>query len=284
MPVATLVKFVQGASVGTPGVSLIGVTGTGVQVSNGGTNPTPDPGTWVFTVLGVPSASAVLTGVVQSGSTPTWNFTPDVAGTYVVQLEVTDDTTGATSTDVRSFGIYTSLGAPYLIPSFTGNSQSMNFGGQPTGWDKYMEAWLNLVVALASAAVAPFPAVIPIVTGVFGAGTSTPTRAGGLVISLAGFPASLGSLNRHLTFYADIETTTGTAHVQLYDVTASAVVTGTPLTTTALVNTEASAALTVGASPDFVSGDSYEVDVWITGGGSSDRATVTNARIVVTYS
>lgn len=149
MSVVTLVKFVQGASIGTPGVSLIGVTGTTVQVSNGGTNPSPDPGTWTFTVLGVPSASAVPTGVVQSGSTPTWNFVPDVAGTYVVQLQVTDNTTGATSTDVRSFGIYTSLGSPYLIPSFTASPPSLNFGGQATGWDKYMEAWLNLLVSLA---------------------------------------------------------------------------------------------------------------------------------------
>ena len=76
MAVSCLVKFVQGATIGTPGVALIGVAGTAVTVSNGGTNPSPDPGTWTFTVLGVPSASAVPTGVVQSGSTQTWTFTP----------------------------------------------------------------------------------------------------------------------------------------------------------------------------------------------------------------
>jgi hypothetical protein len=148
MAVSCLVKYVQGASIGTPGVALIGVAGTAVTVSNGGTNPSPDPGTWTFTVLGVPSASAVPTGVVQSGSTQTWTFTPDVAGCYVVQLQVTDNTTAATSTDARAFGIYSSLGAPYLIPSFTGNSLSLNFGGQTTGWDVYMEAWLNLLATL----------------------------------------------------------------------------------------------------------------------------------------
>jgi len=151
--VSCLVKFVQGLTVGTPGVALIGATGTSVTVSNGGTNPAPDPGTWTFDVLGVPSSSSVPTGVVQTGPTPTWNFTPDVPGCYVVSLTVVDDTTGAASTDVRAFGIYTSLGAPYLIPAFTGDDKSLNFGSQTTGWDVYMEAWLNLLLALATGAV-----------------------------------------------------------------------------------------------------------------------------------
>jgi hypothetical protein len=175
--VNTLVQFVQGATTGTPGQALIGATGTAVTVQNGGTNPSPDPGTWTFTVLGVPSASAVPTGVVQTGSTQTWSFTPDVRGTYVVQLQVTDNTTGATSTDVRAFGVYTSLGAPYLIPSFTGNAQSLNFGGQLAGWDVHMEAWLNLLLAIATGTTPipiPAPTIVSVVTsGARSVATST---------------------------------------------------------------------------------------------------------------
>lgn len=153
MAVNTLVKFVQGATVGTPGVALIGVAGTAVTVSNGGTNPSPDPGTWTFTVLGVPSGSAVPTGIVQTGSTQTWTFTPDVPGCYIVQLQVTDNTTAATSTQALAFGIYTGAigGVSYLIPAFTGNNLSMNFSSQTTGWDVFMEAWLNLLWVLAAA-------------------------------------------------------------------------------------------------------------------------------------
>jgi hypothetical protein len=210
--VSTLVKFVQGSTVGTPGVSLLGVVSVLVQVSNGGTNPSPDPGTWVFTVLGVPSASAVPKGVVQSGSTPTWSFTPDVDGTYVVQLQVTDDTTGATSTDVRAFGIYTSLGAPYLIPSFTGNSQSMNFGGQTTGWDVYMEAWLNLLVALAEGS-SPTNDVILTSSSQFSAGVYAVQPGGRYFLDLGSIGESVtldtAAIGEGQSFYAKLITAVG---------------------------------------------------------------------------
>jgi hypothetical protein len=149
--VTALVKFVQGSSVGTPGQALLGVDGTSVQVSNGASNA--GVVVWTFTVISVPSGSSVPLGVAQTGSTPTWSFTPDIAGCFIIQLTVSvGGSPPSTSSDARAFGIYSALGAPYLIPSFTGDSNSLNFGGQLTGWDVYMEAWLNLLVVIAQGA------------------------------------------------------------------------------------------------------------------------------------
>jgi hypothetical protein len=99
----------------------------------------------------VPFSSSVPVGVAQTGSTPTWSFTPDVSGCFIIQLTVSDGATPpSTASDARAFGIYETLGSPYLIPSFTGDNNSLNFGGQTTGWDFYMEKWLKLVTTLAA--------------------------------------------------------------------------------------------------------------------------------------
>lgn len=140
---AALVKFVQGASIGTPGVALIGVDGTSVTVSNGASNVGII--TWTFTVISVPSNSSVPLGVAQTGATTTWVFTPDVAGCFVIEVTTTDGSANMAS-DVRAFGVLTTAGL--LIPAFTGDNNSMNFGGQLTGWDVYMEAWLRQLETL----------------------------------------------------------------------------------------------------------------------------------------
>lgn len=144
MTVASLVKFVQGATVGTPGQALFGATGTAVQVSNG--SPIPGPVTvWTFTVIAVPVGSSVPVGVAQTGAMTTWTFTPDVKGCYIVEVTV-EDAFGNVATDARAFGIKTTSGR--FIPSFTGDANSLNFGGQTSGWDPYMEAWLQALETL----------------------------------------------------------------------------------------------------------------------------------------
>ena len=143
MAVQSLVKFVQGATVGTPGVALLGSAGTSVQVSNGASNA--GVVLWTFAVVSVPYNSAVPVGVAQVGSTTTWTFTPDVTGCFIISLTVSDSF-GNTSTDTRAFGILTASG--HLVPSFTGDNNSLNFGSQLTGWDLYMEQWLAALEGL----------------------------------------------------------------------------------------------------------------------------------------
>ena len=141
----TLIQFAQGSTTGTAGWALFGVVTTPVTVSNGGVNPSP--GTWTFTVLDVPSGSAVPVGVAQSGSTPTWTFVPDLAGGYLIELSITDSL-GNVRTDIRCFGIKNSMGL--FDPPFTSNSASLNFGGQSRGWAAYMDAWFAYILTLSS--------------------------------------------------------------------------------------------------------------------------------------
>jgi hypothetical protein len=155
MAVAAALKFVQGATVGTAGQALFGVTGTSVQASNGAASPGP-VSTWTFTVISVPSGSAIPLGVAQTGSTPTWSFTPDVVGCYLILITVTDSF-GNVASDARCFGVKTASGR--LIPCFKGDYNSLNFTGQATGWDVYMESWLQALESLIDAGATP-PSII----------------------------------------------------------------------------------------------------------------------------
>ena len=178
-----LVKFVQGATIGTAGVALIGVDGTSVTVSNGASNA--GILTWTFTVIAVPSNSSVPLGVAQTGATSTWAFTPDVAGCFIIALTTTDGS-GGTASDVRAFGVLTTAGL--LIPAFTGDNNSLNFGGQPTGWDVYMEAWLRQLETLLDGSFAAPPTSIQTLTG-----------AGAIVASGAIQPVALNTATASFT-------------------------------------------------------------------------------------
>jgi hypothetical protein len=144
MTVAAALKFVQGATIGVAGQALFGIAGTSVTVSNAAASP-GSVVTWTFTVVAVPSGSSIPLGVAQSGATPTWAFTPDVSGCFIIEITVLD-ASGNTASDVRAFGIKTASG--HLIPSFTGDANSLNFAGQQLGWDPYMEAWLQALELL----------------------------------------------------------------------------------------------------------------------------------------
>lgn len=136
------IVFTQGVSVSPPSTSLMGVAAVSVQVAS---NITLGIVTFIFTVIDVPPGSAVPVGLVQTGASPTWNFTPDLQGGYCVELE-TIDGSGNTSTDTQVFGVPTTTGR--FIPPFTGNAQNLNFAGQTRGWAPYMEAWLHFLDTL----------------------------------------------------------------------------------------------------------------------------------------
>lgn len=193
------------------------------------------------------------------------------------QAAVVDDAGTAGTRNITLNGNGKNInGAATFVMSTNNQAVTIEYNG--TQWDVIGNTSGGGAVA------APLPGFMSFTAGVFSAGTSTPTRTGAKFVDLTEFPASVGTFNRTVTFFADIETTVGTANVRLYNVTDGEVVTGTQLTTTNTTNTEVSVVVTVGSSAgNLKTGKSYEVDVWITGGGVSDRATCTNARLRFSY-
>lgn len=140
--VAAAVQFTQGATVGAAGQALFGVQGTAVVVANGN-NATVVK--WTFTVVDVPPGSSVPVGVVQSGGASTWTFTPDHTDSFLVMV-TTQDASGATATDIRSFTVKRSSGR--WIPPFSATAAMLNFAGGTRGWAPPMEDWLNYLDGL----------------------------------------------------------------------------------------------------------------------------------------
>jgi hypothetical protein len=143
MSVQAQIQFTQGATVGTSGQALFGVTGTGVVVSNGQYSAQIVRST--FTVLAAPGGSSIAAGVLQDGPLPTVTFTPDVQDGYTLQLTVYD-ALGNSATDVRVFGVQRMSGR--FIPPQYSTDLSLNFSGQPRGWALYMEQWLRYLDGL----------------------------------------------------------------------------------------------------------------------------------------
>lgn len=148
MAAVALILFNQGGP-GTPGEAFEGTLAGGlVTVTN---DDNTDVASWRLTMCDVPPGSAVPTGVMATGNnnTPTANFTPDVAGSYRVMLEVFESVglAGTKNTDIRNFGIRNARGI--IIPPYQklpdplpllGSSQpgekpdEQNYGGQARGW------------------------------------------------------------------------------------------------------------------------------------------------------
>jgi hypothetical protein len=143
MAVSAAIKFVQGANVGVPGISLIynPATGHTVVASNGDDSNVIR---WTWKMLATPGASAVPIGIISDGSFPTATFTWDVSGCYHLEL-VTTDINGNQAKDRRVFGVTETTGR--LIPPFDAEAPAMNFGGQLKGWSPYLEAYLKAVDA-----------------------------------------------------------------------------------------------------------------------------------------
>ncbi len=138
-----LINFTQGVSTGGAGFALIGVTGTPVTVSNGDDSEIVN---YQFTMVDVGVGSAITQGVVQNGDTPTYTFTPDASGCYVLNL-ITTDNQGNLYQDTRVFGILETSGR--LIPSYLGTDKAMNFVISSVenlkGWSPFLQAYLKQV-------------------------------------------------------------------------------------------------------------------------------------------
>src|SRR6266850_2356206 len=142
MAVTALIKFVQGVLVGADGQALFGAVGAPVvasNVSNSGVTR------WVWTMLDVPPGSAVPTGVISDGPTPTLTFTPDVEHSYFARLDAFDSS-GRTAFDRRVFAVKNAAGR--WRPPAGAQGPALNFGGQARGWAPGQEPYLASVDGL----------------------------------------------------------------------------------------------------------------------------------------
>jgi len=143
MAATALIVFDQGGP-GTVGEAFEGtIAGGAVTVTN---DSDTDVTAFEFTMLDVPPGSSVPTGSMASGAPPsTTSFTPDVPGSYRVQLAVTGASTS--DTDIRCFGVRNARGI--IIPPFQRNPDPLpltgsgvpgakpdeqNYSGQARGW------------------------------------------------------------------------------------------------------------------------------------------------------
>jgi hypothetical protein len=153
MAATALIKFTQGALVGTPGQVVVGTTSTLVIVEN---DVNTGVNSWQIDLVYTPPGSTVPVAIPlafnNNSSLPTTTFTPDVAGPYRIVLKVWDtiNRSGSpTDTDIRVFWIpdtkHGFLIPPYQkdpnpLPSLASGAphakpNELNVDGQEFGWD-----------------------------------------------------------------------------------------------------------------------------------------------------
>ena len=147
MAVSAKIKFTQGALNPVPGLALIGVVTTPVVVTNGDNS---NVAIFTWEVIDKPPTSAVPTGVVAVGAVPSYSFTPDQPGGYLIHLTVVD-LAGNRAEDFRVFQVPEPSG--HIIPPFDALAPALNFGGQTRGWAKYQEELLRFLLDDAVAGV-----------------------------------------------------------------------------------------------------------------------------------
>lgn len=149
MAAVALIIFDQ-TGAGPAGEALEGsIAGGAVTVTN---NVNTDVLSWRITLLDVPPGSALVAGTVlgtANSATPSATFTPDVAGSFRIMLEVfaAAGLTGQKDTDIRNFGIRNARGIiippyqkspdPLPLPSSgqpSAKPDEQNYGGQTRGW------------------------------------------------------------------------------------------------------------------------------------------------------
>jgi hypothetical protein len=138
MPTAAL-QFYQYYYAGGIGQAYLGVPLVEIEIINGGDNTGVT--TWTWTLLSVPIGSAHYPGVQQTGGTSFFLFMPDVPGSFVFTLTVTDGVT--TSSDTKSFLAADTRG--YIYPSHLDNDATLNYGSPPNaqGWMPGLNAILK---------------------------------------------------------------------------------------------------------------------------------------------
>jgi len=133
------------------------------------------------------------------------------------------------------------------------------------------------------------PYTVQFCAGEYTVSATSPTRIGSREIDLSPFPSTIGSKNRVVTFYAELEASTGTASASiiLQDTTHSTSVTGTSYSTSSTSLIVYSSVLTVGSSAGNIRDDVttiYEIQLAMpTGDPYGDRAICTNSRIEISY-
>lgn len=147
----SLIKFSQGATVGTSGWAFAAVTGSAVTIVN---NDNTGVSSWQIELVDVPSGSVLSTGVIahnDTGSTPTITVTPDVeGGCYRIVLKVWNSINrvgSPTDTDIRNIVVLDIRGFasppsqiwPLPLPStasgMPGNKPNeLNLNGQERGY------------------------------------------------------------------------------------------------------------------------------------------------------
>lgn len=119
---------------------------------------------------------------------------------------------------------------------------------------------------------------------------STPLRVGARAIDMLPYPSTtLDGRSRTMRFKADLEVSNpaAVAHVQLKDITNNVIITDSHLTTSSVTSVELSADISSGAFAGVMRTDmvaQYEVQIYITGGGTTDQVICRNARIDIRYS
>lgn len=127
-----VIKFTQGLSIGADNAALRTSSNATVTVASVGDHTGVSQ--WTFTVLDAPIGSAYAPGaVLSSGLSTSTTFTPDVVGSYSIELSLTD---GDTTLSVNRVFTYRSSRS-WTYPPFRANSANTNYSGNSRG---YMEA------------------------------------------------------------------------------------------------------------------------------------------------
>jgi len=157
-------------------------------------------------------------------------------------------------------------------------------------------AWIPQTLSNVIVNVLPTSVVLPsdiqFLSGDGYSNSSSPTRVGSRAVDLNLFPSSYpDGRTRTIKFLADLEVTNAATdgYVQLKDITHNVIIFNSLLHTNSLSSQELSAIITSGTTDGYLRLDCcntilYEVQIYLTGGGTSDNVICRNARVEFTYS
>lgn len=111
-----------------------------VRAKNGGTNGSAT--TWTFEFISVPVGSAIALGVAQTGATNNYVFDPDVVGSYLVKMTLTDGTTTLSTYRVVTIALPSGKLLPPFMPQGYDPVLALNFGGGTFGWEAMVRTFL----------------------------------------------------------------------------------------------------------------------------------------------
>lgn len=267
-----------GAGSGTPGVArqdLWQSQQVNLSVGIGGNTA------FQWDLLDIPPGSASsLTGP----TTATPHFTPDLIGTYRIQLITNGGGTGNVQILVARVR-FTSVGAlasrGWAPPAFGERNGESNYGGNIRGWAQELEFILADILGNAFSGGGGTSETVYAygISGTQSSTQSSPDIRGTISFDPSVFPAT----GRTLVFAAVLERTSPTTScsLQLFNLTDNVLVT-TLVSTSTTPDLQESATLVVPADlPN--SKKLYALRIFRTGGSSSDTVACTMARLEIRY-